>query len=327
MPPPLSPDPPAFAPQVAIVIVSYRSQTDVAACLAALEQSTWAKFHIVICENGGEAAWEAARRHLPAALGGGQKVDILQAPGNLGYAGGINFAIAKTPPADAYWILNPDTRPMPDALQAMLERLRRGDCAAIGHDLVDDDGKLGSCGGQWLAWSARAISIGKGEPRQAERDAARLEASIDYIVGASMLVSRAFLQRVGPMREDYFLYCEEVEWCLRAVRRGERLGYAPGAVVVHAQGTSTGGGGGLSTRSKTSVYLAERARILLTRDLYPARLPVAALLMLLHVLIRYGKAGAWRQMSYAISGWQAGLRNERGKPDWLETSNTAGAGA
>jgi hypothetical protein len=88
-------------------------------------------------------------------------------------------------------------------------------------------------------------------------------------------------------------------------------------VVVHAQGTSTGGGGGLHMRSKISVYLAERARMLLTRDLYPGRLPVAALLMLLHVVIRYGKAGAWRQMSYAISGWLAGLRNERGKPVWL----------
>jgi hypothetical protein len=87
---------------------------------------------------------------------------------------------------------------------------------------------------------------------------------------------------------------------------------------MHAQGTSTGGGGGLRTRSKVSVYLAERSRILLTRDLYPGRLPVTAILMLLHVLIRYGKAHAWRQMSYAISGWLAGLRNERGKPVWLE---------
>jgi GT2 family glycosyltransferase len=327
MPPPSPSD---VAPQVAIVIVSYRSQADIAACLTALEKSTWTKFRIVICENGGEMAWQTAFRLLPTALAGGQSVEILKAPSNLGYAGGINFAIGKTAPADAYWILNPDTRPMPDALQAMLERLGRGDCTAIGHDLIDEDGRLGSRGGRWRAWSARAISIGKGQPRGADMaagDAARLEASIDYIVGASMLVSRDFLQRTGPMREDYFLYCEEVEWCLRAVRRGEKLGYAPGAVVVHAQGTSTGGGGGLATRSKTSVYLAERSRILLTRDLYPGRLPAAALLMLLHVLIRYGKAGAWRQMSYAISGWLAGLRNERGKPGWLENGVAAGADA
>ncbi len=306
-----------ISPDIAIVIVSFRSQDDIASCLAALEKSTWVRFRVVICENGGEAAWETARRHLPAALPGGQAVEILRAPGNLGYAGGINFAIRNTAPADVYWILNPDTRPMPDALEAMLARLHRGDCTAVGHDLVDEVGTLASRGGRWLPWSARAISIDKGKARHASLDIGMLEASIDYIVGASMLISRGFLERAGPMREDYFLYCEEVEWCLRAVRRGERLGYAPGAVVVHAQGTSTGGGGGLHTRSKTSVYLAERARILLTRDLYSARLPVAALLMLLHVVIRYGKAGAWRQMSYAISGWLAGLRNERGKPVWL----------
>jgi len=313
-------DPTGISPDIAIVIVSFRSQDDIASCLAALEKSTWAHFRVVVCENGGEAAWEATRRQLPAALAGGQTVEIFKAPGNLGYAGGINFAIKNTLPADVYWILNPDTRPMPDALDAMLARLRRGDCTAVGHDLVDEAGTLGSRGGRWLAWSARAISVDKGKPRLANQDAHTLERSIDYIVGASMLVSRGFLERAGPMREDYFLYCEEVEWCLRAVRRGEKLGYAPEAAVVHAQGTSTGGGGGLHTRSKTSVYLAERARILLTRDLYPGRLPIEALLMLLHVLIRYGKAGAWRQMSYAISGWLAGLRNERGKPAWLENA-------
>ena len=63
-----------------------------------------------------------------------------------------------------------------------------------------------------------------------------------------------------------FLYCEEVEWCLRAIRKCEKLGYAPGAVVLHAQGTATGGGGALKTRSKTAIYLSERNRILLTRD-------------------------------------------------------------
>jgi GT2 family glycosyltransferase len=314
-------------PEVAVIIVSYRSRADIAACLAALEKSTWTRFRVAICENGGDAAWEEARRRLPALLPGGQAVEFLKAPGNLGYAGGINFAIRGTAPAQAYWILNPDTRPRPDALEAMLKRLRRGDCGAVGHDLVGEDGKLGSRGGRWLAWSARAISIGKGQPRRVAEDAGRLEASIDYIVGASMLVGRDFLQRVGPMREDYFLYCEEVEWCLRAARRGERLGYAPQAVVVHAQGTSTGGGGGLAARSKTSVYLAERSRMLLTRDLYPGRLPVAAPLMLLHVLIRYGKAGAWRQMCYAISGWLAGLCNRRGKPDWLENAVSTGTGA
>jgi N-acetylglucosaminyl-diphospho-decaprenol L-rhamnosyltransferase len=308
----------ATRPGVAIVIISFHSFEDIVRCLEALEKSTCRHFQVVICENGGEETYRKLQAGLPARLPGGQTVEILRAPHNLGYAGGINFSIDHTAPVDIYWILNPDTEPQPQALEAMLSRLQKGDCTAVGHDLVDQDGRLGSNGGQWRKWSARAISINKGKFRDPQADTRALENSINYIVGASMLITRDFYLRTGKMREDYFLYCEEVEWCLRAVRQGGSLGYAPDAVVLHVQGTATGGGGTLKTRSKTAVYLSERNRILLTRDVFPRHLAITALLSLLHLLIKYGKAGAWRQAGYAISGWLAGLRDERGKPDWFE---------
>ena len=314
-----SPLPPDAAPgtDVAVIIVSYRSLADITGCLAALEQSTWARFRVVICENGGEAAFDKLRAALPARLTGGQPVELLSAPGNPGYAGGINLAIERTAPAEAYWILNPDTHPDPGALAALLARLDQGGCSAVGHDLLSGDGRLASRGGLWRKWSARAISLDKGKPWQPITDVGALENRINYITGASLLVTRGFCQRVGKMRDDYFLYCEEVEWCLRAIGQGEKLGYAPGAFVRHAQGTATGSGGTLRTQSKLAVYLMERNRILLTRDLYPALMPVAVPLSLLHIAIKYAKAAAWRQGWYALSGWLAGLANERNKPGWL----------
>jgi len=311
---------------VAVIIVSFHSLPDIVHCLSALEKSTWRQFRVVICENGGEDAYRKLQANLPPQLGSGQPVELLPAPGNLGYAGGINFAIDHTIPADAYWILNPDTQPEPPALDAMMARLARGDCSAVGHDLVGNDGRLGSRGGKWLKWSARAISLDKGKPRQPLGDSGKLENRFNYISGASLLIDRGFYRRVGKMREDYFLYCEEVEWCLRAIRDGEKLGYAPDAVVHHAQGTATGAGGGLRAQSKLAVYLMERNRILLTRDLYPALMPVAVPLSLLHIVIKYAKGRAWRQGSYAISGWLAGLGNKRNKPGWLETRAAHGPG-
>jgi len=300
---------------VTIIIVSYRSSADVGRCLAALEASTWTDFDVVICENGGPEAFKQLEA-LPSALKGGQAVRKVLAPGNLGFAGGINFGLHAAPGADAYWILNPDTLPEPTTLEAMVRRLRQGDCAAVGHDLVNADGRLASVGGQWKPWSARGVSIDRGKQRS-KQDRLSVEARMNYIIGASMLVSRQFLDQIGEMREDYFLYCEEVEWCLRAARAGLKLGYAEDALVLHVQGTSTGGGGSLKTQSKIAVYFCERNRILLTRDLYPSRLPATLLLSLTHLLVRYGKARAWRQLGFAISGWLAGLRDERGVPAWF----------
>jgi N-acetylglucosaminyl-diphospho-decaprenol L-rhamnosyltransferase len=303
--------------EVAIIIVSYRGLTDIIKCLRALSLSSYERFRVVLCENGGEDAFEQLRASLPARLLGGQPVDLYLAPGNLGFAGGVNFCLERAGLADAYWILNPDTEPGSQALAAMVDRLARGDCGAVGHDLVLPNGTLASRGGFWQAWSARSVSIDHGRQRKPLRDPQEMERRINYVIGASMLVSRNFIERTGLMRDDYFLYCEEVEWCLRAAIEGEALGYAADAVVLHSHGTSTGGGGELRSRSRLSVYLTERNRLLLTRDRFPRLLPIAAIAAVFHLFLRYGKARAWRQISYAFAGWRAGLRDERGRPLWF----------
>jgi hypothetical protein len=320
-PPPLGEAAPADVKSlhVAVLIVSFNGADDISRCLGALQQSTYSDFRVVVCENGGFQAFQRLRTVLPGRLTGGQPVELLLAPDNLGYAGGINYCLSRTEAADAYWILNPDTEPEPAALGALIERLLKDDCGAVGHDLVLSNGRLASLGGgRWKAWSARAVSVNHGKPRPARVDAKAIEERLDYIVGASMLVSAGFLARVGRMREDYFLYCEEVEWCLRAGMLGERLGYAPDALVLHAHGTATGGGGALRQRSRIATFLIERNRILVTRDLYGSRLPVVAPMALAHILLKYAKARAWRQIGHALSGWLAGVRNQRGRPGWVQ---------
>lgn len=178
------------------------------------------------------------------------------------------------------------------------------------------NGRVQAFGGRWVAPLARAESIGYGESPDAI-DVAVVERRQNYLSGASMLVSRKFLATVGLMREDYFLYCEEVEWCLRAVRAGEVLGFAPEAWVVHHQGTSTGNPADIRQQTRMPIYLNERNRILLTRDLWPMLAPVAAIGALALIGLRFVRRGAWRQAGYAIDGWLAGLRNERGRPQWL----------
>jgi hypothetical protein len=118
------------------------------------------------------------------------------------------------------------------------------------------------------------------------------------------------------MREDYFLYCEEVEWCLRGLKNGMRFGFAPKGVVVHKQGTSTGNAVDLRGRSRLSVYLNERNRLLVSRDLFPGLFPATILTALATSLVRFGKRRAWRQLGYALQGWCAGLANSRGIPSW-----------
>jgi GT2 family glycosyltransferase len=302
---------------VAIAIVGYRNPDDIVQCLAALQTSSHADFEVVVCENGGSAAHEALLAALPASLVRGQVVRTILAPGNLGFAGGVNVCLSAAPDADAWWVLNPDTQPHPDALAEMIARLGRGDCDAVGCTLYLPNGRVQAHGGRWRGWLARAESLGYGSRREGLADALAVERAQNYLLGASMLIDRRFLEAVGPMREDYFLYCEEVEWCLRAGARGLRLGFAPRALVLHVSGSTTGAGKPVRERQRMPVYLGERNKLLLTRDCFPRRLAVAAVSALALIGLRYARVGAWTQCGYALAGWWAGLRNERGPPAWL----------
>lgn len=302
---------------VAVSIVGFRNRDDIVRCLEALEQSTHADFEVIICENGGPEAFAALSAVLPDRLAGGQLVRAVLADRNLGYAGGVNVCLSETPAADAWWVLNPDTQPGPDALALKIARLAAGDCDAVGSTIFLSDGRVQSHGGHWSPWLARSVSIGHGSPLAHLPDPSAIEGRQNYLNGASMLIGRRFLEVVGPMREDYFLYCEEVEWCLRGVQRGMRLGFAPNARVLHFVGTTTGSYDQITRRPRTPVYLNERNKMLTTWDRYPTRMPVAALSSLALIFIRFGRAGAWRQIGYGLAGWAAGLARVRGVPKWL----------
>ncbi|MDB5496086.1 MAG: hypothetical protein JWP28_117 [Phenylobacterium sp.] len=304
---------------VAIAIVSFRNPEDLADCLGSLAAAQHADFEVVVCENGGAAAFADLSVRIPAFLPGGQPVRLVAAPSNLGYAGGVNLCMRHAPDADAWWVLNPDTCPDPVALSALVERLARGDCQAAGGTIQLSDGRVQAYGGRWQRWLARAVSLGHGRDGAETVDAQRVESLQNFLNGASMLVGREFLEAAGPMREDYFLYCEEVEWCLRGLKKGMRLGFAAQGVVMHKQGTSTGNAVDLRGRSRLSVYLNERNRVLLSRDCFPALFPMTVLTTLATLLVRFGKRRAWRQLNYAVQGWVAGLANRRGIPEWADS--------
>jgi GT2 family glycosyltransferase len=306
---------------VAVCLVGFRNPGDIAGALAALARSTHADFDVVVCENGGAAHRDALARQVGGALPGGQGVEVLPFDGNSGYAGGNNRCIAARPDAGAWWIVNPDARPAPDAMALLLAALADGRADAVGGTLLGDDGRVQAYGGRWEPRIARAVSIGKGE--RFDPAAAPEAAALDYILGASLMVTPHFLLVAGPMRDDYFLYGEEVEWCLRARARGLRLGIEPRAVIAHAQGTTTGDGGAFSRRPRLPVYLDQRNKVLILRDTGASMPWLRALGSLAALAARSARHRGWRQFGYGVAGWIDGLRGRRGIPGWLPPSSDA----
>jgi hypothetical protein len=63
--------------------------------------------------------------------------------------------------------------------------------------------------------------------------------SCDWVSGASFMVRREVFEDVGLMDDGYFLYFDEVDFCLRARRAGWGVWYVPASVVVHLEGSTT----------------------------------------------------------------------------------------
>lgn len=168
---------------------------------------------------------------------------VIATGGNLGFAGGNNIGIRyalRCLGAEYLWLLNTDTVVAPSALDALVARAQRDSrLGMVGSSLVYywAPERVQALGGARVVRDRLHIAhIGEGkavadipsDPRPVEREMA-------YVVGASMLVSRAFVAEVGLMNESYFLYYEELDWAMRAVGRFA-LGYAPDSIVYHKVG-------------------------------------------------------------------------------------------
>lgn len=176
----------------------------------------------------------------------GKSVVLIETGGNLGFAGGNNvgmrYALQSTD-AEYIWLLNTDTVVPCDALSQLLLRAKQDPGVGIaGSSLVyywSPDRVQGMGGARMDPHTVRMAHIGIGASvSELPADPGAVERDLSYIIGASMLVSRAFVEQIGPMCEDYFLYYEEADWALRAKGRFS-LAYAPGSIVYHKVGGSS----------------------------------------------------------------------------------------
>ena len=285
---------------IGVVITVYNSADVLVACVASLVDQP-EPVRIVLVDNASPddsvarvAAWAAARglalREV-AADGSPALADapldaltVLRSPRNLGYAGAVNLGLsvlAPRPEVGMLWVLNPDCE-VPAGTPAALLRAQAaaGPFAIMGSRIVYHGTALVHAdGGRVSRWSGICASINRKAPVAATP--APDPGTIDYVIGANMVVSRDFLAGIGPMREDYFLYYEEVDW---ALRRGDLpLAYAADAPVLHHGGTAIGTGRPDERPSAFSNYFNYRNRMRFMRRFHPARLPVAYLVNLAQI--------------------------------------------
>ncbi|NLT34808.1 MAG: glycosyltransferase family 2 protein [Gaiellales bacterium] len=173
--------------------------------------------------------------------------------GNFGFAAANNLGIAATE-APYVLLLNPDAVLSRGGLDKLMWTAESDPRAGIVGPLVlNPDGSVQADSfGRFpsLVTTLKAYAWRLRERRQGNRalspPAPTSTQQVDWVTGACMLVRRAAIEDAGPMDEGFFLYYEDVDWCLRLREQGWKVLLAPGARVTHYLGRSQATG---STRS------------------------------------------------------------------------------
>ena len=237
-----------------VVIVNYRTASLTIDCLHSLvsEVRSVPGTRVVVTDNNsGDDSVERIGSAIETE-GWGDWASLMPLERNGGFAYGNNAAIRpalqSTNPPIYVLLLNPDTIVRPGALKALVDFMNKHpDVGIAGSRLEDPDGTPQRSSfrfhtvfseldaGLRLGVVSKLLSKWVVAPPVSDETG-----PTGWVAGASMMIRREVFEAAGLMDEGYFMYYEEMDFCLQAKRAGWSCWYVPQSHVVHLVGQSSG---------------------------------------------------------------------------------------
>lgn len=210
-----------------------------------------------------------------------EKLIFIQSNENRGYAAGNNIGMRcalQDKNCEFVWILNNDVIVEPNSLKGMVRTMK-------------EDKSLGMCGSKtYYYYSANKIQCKGGfgynkwfacpckikEPFNKK--------FLKYINGASILLRRDFIETIGLLSEEYFLYFEEIDWAIRG-KKIYKLGYCENSIIYHKEG-GTINKESKKEKSLLSDFYSIKNRIVVTKKFYKYCLPTVYLGIIIAIINR-----------------------------------------
>jgi GT2 family glycosyltransferase len=218
--------------KISIIIVNYNGCKDTEQCLESIECTigTDSCEIFVIDNNSSDGSIESIKLQFP-------EVKILPQQNNLGFGKANNIG-AKASSCEFLFFLNNDTILTEDVITPLCSFLQEDPlCGAVGPLLLNADGTYQHSFGCFPSilneWRIRK-ETGKVTAIPADRSAKE----VDWVTFAAVMIRRAVFEEVGGFDENYFMYFEDSDFCLRLLKKGYRSVYLPKCSLIHARGAS-----------------------------------------------------------------------------------------
>ncbi len=230
---------------LSIVIVNYNTEKLLQGCLESIYAgANGTPFDVWVVDNHSrDSSAEMVRSHFP-------KVKLVENDTNLGFSRANNLVISQSE-SEYVLLLNPDTLVIGDSIDRMVKYMREHPKVGIaGCKVLNADRTLQLACRRSIPTPKVAFFRMTGLSRLFPKNPSLAKYNLTYcdpeethevdaVSGAFLMIRRQVVERIGPLDERFFMYGEEIDWCLRAKRAGWTVMYHPQAEIIHYKGEST----------------------------------------------------------------------------------------
>lgn len=237
-------------PNVGIVISNYNGWQDTVQCLESLQKQTYRDFEIILLDDAStNDSVQQLQKHLT------ENTVFLPQEANSGFAAVNNVGMRRALADGCDWVLllNNDTVVAPDFLETLLRETPAGAVSCPKMLFLDPPDEIWFAGGELDRATGKVKHLG-GHEKDGQAFAEKKQVS--FITFCCVLLPRQVVEEVGFLDETLFMYCEDVDYCIRLADAGVPMWLLPDAKIWHKAGGSAGG--------MLSVYYITRNTLYLT---------------------------------------------------------------
>lgn len=224
-------------PLVYIIVLTWNGKNDTLECLESLSKINYFNHKILVVDNASNDSTKEAVKSKYT------DVEYIYNLKNLRYAGGNNVGIdyALNNHADYILLLNNDTIAEPNFLKHLINTAESNPInGIIGPKIFYYAQKnlIWYAGGKIEWWKGWIYHRGI---RELDNEKYSFRIETDFVTGCCILIKRNVIEKIGKLNENYYMYGEDVDFCIRASRAGFKIWFEPEAKVWHKISVSTGG--------------------------------------------------------------------------------------
>ena len=225
--------------ELAIILLNYNNVEDTLECVESIEKNCESDYTIIVVDNN------STKDSKDILIKNKKRYKLILNPVNEGFAQGNNVGIKWAIDNNFKYImlLNNDTLIERGSIELLLNEMNSNpNIGIIGPRIMyyPEKNKIWFDGGEidWFKFIVNHNNIGK---KISTQNSDKIKENVSFLTGCCMLINRNLIEQIGYLPEEYFMYYEDVDYCVMVKDAGYDLINLKESIIYHKVSSSSGG--------------------------------------------------------------------------------------